>query len=74
MVEIPVRSGHPYCTYEMMQAQPTEMHRALQENAEAIRRLAAALANRRQIFTVGIGTSFHGAIVRWCDRSGVGFA
>ena len=56
---IEVRTTHPFHMYDAMYAQPQTFAEVVERVHASAFQLAPALANARQIFLVGIGTSFH---------------
>ena len=54
------RTAHPYYLYDAIQAQPALIEKILSRRA-SIERAADALAEKRRVLFVGIGTSFHAA-------------
>src|SRR5262249_3534700 len=59
----PSRIGHPYHMHEAILAQPQAFSESIQRNGEALEQLAARLAAQAQLYLVGIGTSYHAALV-----------
>ena len=58
-----VRQGHPYFMYDAIMAQPEAMEEMLSKHANTVHPVAAELAKKRRIYVVGIGTSWHAALV-----------
>ena len=65
-----IRQAHPYFMYDAITGQPEAMAAMLDRHAAAAREVAAALATRRNIYIVGIGTSWHAVLVaeHWFRR------
>ena len=65
-----VRQGHPYFMYDAITGQPEAMSRMLDTHRAAAREVAASLAAKRNIYIVGIGTSWHAVLVaeHWFRR------
>ena len=65
-----IRQEHPYFMYDAIIGQPEAMAAMLDRHAAAAREVAAALATRRNIYIVGIGTSWHAVLVaeHWFRR------
>ena len=65
-----VRQAHPYFMYEAITGQPEAMARMLERHGDAAREIAATLATKRNIYVVGIGTSWHAVLVaeHWFRR------
>ncbi len=57
------RTAHPFHMYDAIYAQPACVRTLLEAQREAIFHAAEALAARKRIFAVGIGTSYHAAMV-----------
>lgn len=57
------RMGHPYHMYEAILAQPDAFGRTAESSEAGIRGLVEELASCKRLFLVGIGTSFHAALV-----------
>ena len=64
------RQGHPYFMYDAITGQPEAMVRMQKQHAAAAREVAATLSTRRNIYIVGIGTSWHAVLVaeHWFRR------
>ena len=58
-----LRTQHPYYMYDMITAQPDAVARALSEESDSIVALAERLGVIDRIHIVGIGTSWHAALV-----------
>ena len=58
-----VRQGHPYFMYEAIMQQPAAMEEMLAKHANSVQPVAAELAKKRCVYIVGIGTSWHAALV-----------
>ena len=65
-----IRQAHPYFMYDAIAGQPEAMARMLDRHAAGAREVAEALATRRHIYIVGIGTSWHAVLVaeHWFRR------
>jgi len=59
----PARSEHPYHMHEAILAQPEAFAESIQRNTQALEQVAERLAACRQLYLVGIGTSYHAAQV-----------
>ena len=57
------RNAHPYFMYEAIEQQPERVARVLERQCEAIDRAAARAAAQRRIIFLGIGTSYHAALL-----------
>lgn len=56
--------------YQTMHRQPTDVHRLLDTGWEPARQAATRLAEAERVFVVGIGTSYHAALVgEWLLRA-----
>ncbi len=64
------RQGHPYFMYDAITGQPEAMAAMLDRHSEAAKEVAAVLAAKRNIYIVGIGTSWHAVLVaeHWFRR------
>ena len=63
MTQQQVRSSHPYFMYDAIQEQPSAVSRMLQEHEDGAVQAARILAEKRRIYLVGIGTSWHAALI-----------
>ena len=65
-----IRQGHPYFMYDAITGQPEAIALMLERHADAARDVARELAGRRNIYIVGIGTSWHTVLVaeHWFRR------
>ncbi len=65
-----IRQAHPYFMYDAITGQPEAVARMLDRHADGAREVAAALATKRNIYIVGIGTSWHAVLVaeHWFRR------
>ena len=65
-----VRRGHPYFMYDAIQQQPQAIEEMLRKHASRAAEVAAIVARRRRLYLVGIGTSWHAALVaeHWFRR------
>jgi len=57
------RTGHPYHMYDAIQRQPQAMAEMLTKHAERVTEVAATIKGKRRLYLVGIGTSWHAALV-----------
>ena len=57
------RSQHPYRMYDAIVAQPEAIRSVIDTQKERCAEIAANLAGKRRIYIVGIGTSWHAALV-----------
>ena len=57
------RTSHPYHMYEAIYGQPSAIGRILEEERDAIGALARAVGSASRVLVVGIGTSWHAALV-----------
>jgi glucosamine--fructose-6-phosphate aminotransferase (isomerizing) len=57
------RNAHPYAMHDAIHAQPDRVARVLESQRETIDRAAAAAAARQRILFLGIGTSYHAALL-----------
>ena len=58
-----VRQGHPYLMYDAIMRQPEAMDEMLAKHTNTVQPVAAELAKKRRVYLVGIGTSWHAALV-----------
>ena len=65
-----IRQAHPYFMYDAIVNQPEAMAQMLDRHAARAREVAAVLAAKRNIYIVGIGTSWHAVLVaeHWFRR------
>lgn len=63
MTQQEVRQGHPYFMYDAIMRQPETMEEMLAKHCNTVQPVAAELANKRRVYIVGIGTSWHAALV-----------
>lgn len=69
------RREHPYFMYDAIQQQPQATEEMLRKHGTGVQEVAAAIARKRRLHVVGIGTSWHAALVaehwfrRFCARS-----
>jgi glucosamine--fructose-6-phosphate aminotransferase (isomerizing) len=70
MTQQELRQGHPYLMYDAIMRQPEALEEMLTKHANTVQPLAAELARKRRIYLVGIGTSWHAALVagHWFRR------
>ena len=57
------RSKHPYHMYDAIQRQPQAMAEMLTKHADRVTKVAATIKGKRRLYLVGIGTSWHAALV-----------
>ena len=57
------RTSHPYHMYDAVRDQPGAIARVLEEEARPVADLAMSLSGAERIHVVGIGTSWHAALV-----------
>lgn len=57
------RSGHPYYMYDAVQKQPERIEELLRDRAGPVREAAAQILKRQRLHLVGVGTSWHAALV-----------
>ena len=57
------RNAHPYRMYDAIAAQPEAIASVIASQREQCAAVAETLAGRRRIYVVGIGTSWHAALV-----------
>ena len=57
------RTSHPYHMYDAVRDQPEAIERVLEEEARTVADLAMGLSGAERIHVVGIGTSWHAALV-----------
>jgi glutamine---fructose-6-phosphate transaminase (isomerizing) len=55
------RTGHPYHMHDAILAQPDAFVASIQQNGDALDRVAQRTATCERLFLVGIGTSYHAA-------------
>ena len=58
-----IRSGHPYFMYDAMHQQPEAITRMLETHSQQAKEVASRLAEKRRVYIVGIGTSWHAALI-----------
>ncbi len=58
-----IRQAHPYFMYDAIIGQPEAMATMLDRHAATARDVATVLATKRNIYIVGIGTSWHAVLV-----------
>ncbi len=59
----PIRERHPYHMHDAIRSQPEAIARIIAEEPERIRRLADLARTAARVHIVGIGTSWHAALV-----------
>jgi glucosamine--fructose-6-phosphate aminotransferase (isomerizing) len=69
-----IRQEHPYFMYDAIMRQPEAIQETLRRHAVEIQELAATIVRKRRIYLVGIGTSWHAAVVaqHWFRRFSAG--
>ena len=63
MTQQDVRRGHPYFMYDGIIRQPDAMAEMLDKHASGVQPVAAELARKQRLHLVGIGTSWHAALI-----------
>ena len=65
-----VRQGHPYFMYDAILSQPQAVGEMLRKHATQAQEVAAIAVKKRRLYLVGIGTSWHAALVaqHWFSR------
>ncbi|MFQ6029752.1 MAG: SIS domain-containing protein [Dehalococcoidia bacterium] len=65
-----VRRGHPYFMYDAIQRQPEAIEEIIRKHATITQEVAANIVRKRRLYLVGIGTSWHAAVVaqHWFRR------
>ena len=58
-----IRSGHPYFMYDAIHQQPEAVARMLETHSQQAKEVASRLAEKRRVYIVGIGTSWHAALI-----------
>ena len=58
-----IRQAHPYFMYDAIQQQPQAIEEMLRKHGTSIQEVAASMARKRRLYLVGIGTSWHAALV-----------
>ena len=70
-----IRRDHPYFMYDAIQYQPQAVEEMLRKHGSSVQQVAANVAQKRRLHLVGIGTSWHAALVaehwfrRFCAKS-----
>jgi len=69
-----IRRGHPYFMYDAIMGQPQAVADMLRKHATTVQEVAATIVKKRRLYLVGIGTSWHAALVGeyWFRRFAVG--
>lgn len=57
------RDGHPYFMYDAIVAQPDAIRSIITSQQERCAEVAAQLSRKRRVYIVGIGTSWHAALI-----------
>ena len=65
-----IRQGHPYYMHDAILSQPAAIAEMLGKHAAQADEVAAILASKRRLYLVGIGTSWHAALIaeHWFRR------
>ena len=63
MTTLAPRTQHPYFMYDAIAAQPDAIRTVIATQSERCAEVAAELSRKRRIYIVGIGTSWHAALV-----------
>ena len=63
MTTLTPRTQHPYFMYDAIVAQPDAIRSVISTQQERCAEVADALSRKRRIYVVGIGTSWHAALV-----------
>ena len=63
MTTLSPRTQHPYFMYDAIVAQPDAIHAVITSQKDRCAEVAEVLAQKRRIYVVGIGTSWHAALV-----------
>ena len=65
-----IRGEHPYFMYDAIQYQPQAVEEMLRKHSTSAQQVAANVARKRRLHVVGIGTSWHAALVaeHWFRR------
>ena len=68
--EADIRREHPYFMYDAIQRQPQAVEDMLRKHATHAHEVAANIAKKQRLYVVGIGTSWHAALVaeHWFRR------
>ena len=61
-----IRTGHPYFMFDAIMGQPRAVAEMLRRHATAAQEVAATIVKKRRLYVVGIGTSWHAALVAEC--------
>jgi len=62
MVRQEARQSHPYFMYDAIHQQPSAVRDMLDRHAKQAQEVASLLAQKRRLYLVGIGTSWHAAL------------
>lgn len=65
-----IRNEHPYFMYDAIMLQPEAIQETLRRHSAEAQELAATIVRKRRVYLVGIGTSWHAAVVaqHWFRR------
>ncbi len=63
MTTLTPRTQHPYFMYDAIVGQPNAIRTVIATQSELCAKVAAVLSAKRRIYVVGIGTSWHAALV-----------
>ena len=58
-----IREGHPYFMYDAITGQPGAIQAMLREHIGDVEEVASVIAGKRRLHIVGIGTSWHAALI-----------
>ncbi len=58
-----IREGHPYFMYDAIAGQPVAIQAMLREHTANVEEVASVIAGKRKLHIVGIGTSWHAALI-----------
>ena len=70
-----IRRGHPYFMYDAIHQQPQAIEEMLRMHGTSVQEVASNISKKQRLYLVGIGTSWHAALVaehwfrRFCARS-----
>jgi glutamine---fructose-6-phosphate transaminase (isomerizing) len=69
-----IRTQHPYFMYDAIMRQPEAIAETLRKHSAQAQELASMIVKKRRLYLVGIGTSWHAALVaqHWFRRFGSG--
>ena len=58
-----IRQAHPYFMYDAIMAQPEAAQAMLRQHPAQAQNVASVAVKKRRLYLVGIGTSWHAALV-----------